>query len=125
LVGRHPIGVDLLRTAKARIRRTGPARRDRAAREPPPHRTYEITKAGREEFRDLLRQAWLGITRYSRPIDLAASFYDDLDRAEIIDLLKQRLDNLAQLERAFHPELTPPLSNPAQRAVVDDLRDLT
>jgi DNA-binding PadR family transcriptional regulator len=89
----------------------------------PPHRTYEITEAGREEFRDLLRQAWLGITRYSRPIDLAVSFYDNLDRAEIIDLLKQRLDNLVQLERAFHPELTPPLGNPAQRAVVDDLRD--
>jgi DNA-binding PadR family transcriptional regulator len=89
----------------------------------PVHRTFEITEAGRAEFKRLLRQAWLGITRYSRPIDIAVSFYDDLERDEIINLLKQRHDNLVQLERAFDPALTPRLTNAAQRAVVDDLRD--
>src|SRR5438874_2649873 len=36
----------------------------------PVRRTYEITEAGREEFRQLLRRAWVGITRFSRPIDV-------------------------------------------------------
>jgi DNA-binding PadR family transcriptional regulator len=89
----------------------------------PVHRTFEITEAGHAEFLRLLRQAWVGITRYSRPIDLAVVFYGEVERDEIIDLLKQRQDNLVQLERAFDPALTPPLTNAAQRAVVDDLRD--
>lgn len=89
----------------------------------PARRVYEITDAGREEFRDLLRRAWVGITRFSRPIDLAVSFYDDLDRDEIAELLTQRLHNLSVMLEAFDPEQTPPLANPAQRAVVDDLRD--
>jgi DNA-binding PadR family transcriptional regulator len=89
----------------------------------PAHRVYEITDAGREEFRNLLRHAWLGITRFARPIHLAVSFYDDLDRDEIEDLLSQRLENLRVMQQAFDPELIPPLGNAAQRAVVEDLRD--
>ena len=89
----------------------------------PTHRVYEITERGRDEYRNLLRQAWVGITRFSRPIDLAVSFYDDLSRDEIEELLTERLRNLSVLEHAFEPEQTPPLDSPAQRAVVKDLRD--
>jgi DNA-binding PadR family transcriptional regulator len=90
----------------------------------PVHRVYEITDAGREELRNLLRGAWLGITRFSRPIDLAVAFYDVLSRKEIEKLLKERLNNLAVLHRAFDPDQAPPLTgSAAQHAVVADLRD--
>jgi DNA-binding PadR family transcriptional regulator len=89
----------------------------------PAHRVYEITDAGREEFKNLLRQAWLGITRFARPIHLAISFYDDLDRREVEELLERRLENLRVMEAAFDPALIPPLGGDAQRAVVEDLRD--
>lgn len=89
----------------------------------PTKRVYAITDRGRTEFQRMLREAWVGIARFARPIDLAVSFYDALDREEIEELLEQRLRNLEILRGAFDIEHMPPLENPAQREVVVELRD--
>jgi DNA-binding PadR family transcriptional regulator len=88
----------------------------------PVHRVYAITDAGREAFRELLRTAWGSVTRYSRPIDLAVSFYYELPREEIVALLEHRLGDLAALEAVFAAEVDVPLGR-IQRSIVPDLRD--
>lgn len=89
----------------------------------PAHRVYEITDEGRSQFRSMLRDAWVDTTRYSRPVDIAVSFFDELPRAEIVPLLTERVDRLKLIESAFLVEPDLPNSGPAQRAVVQDLRD--
>lgn len=89
----------------------------------PAYRVYEITDAGREHFHALLRAAWVDTTRYSRPVDLAVSFYDDVPRREIVPLLTERVARLKAIEATFAAEPDLPDSGPAQRAVVTDLRD--
>ncbi len=89
----------------------------------PERRVYRITAAGRHEFVRLLKQSWLSITRFSRPIDLAVSFYDELERHEILELLNIRVNHLTGLAHAFEPSNMPPMASDAQHAVVTDLRD--
>jgi DNA-binding PadR family transcriptional regulator len=89
----------------------------------PAHRVFEITDEGRAQFRSMLRDAWVDTTRFSRPVDLAVSFFDELPRAEIVPLLTERVDRLKLIESAFLTEPELPNAGPAQRAVVQDLRD--
>ncbi|MGW2490634.1 PadR family transcriptional regulator [Streptomyces sp. NPDC001606] len=62
----------------------------------PPRTEYEITERGTEEYFTLLRQA---LVTHDRGIDLlsaALGFMVDLDRAEVLDLLRERLRRLAE-----------------------------
>jgi DNA-binding PadR family transcriptional regulator len=89
----------------------------------PAHRIYEMTAAGQEEFRRLLRDAWRRVSRVSRPIDLAVSFYDVLSRDEIVELLEARLEDLVALVELFDPMRPPETASDAQFAVITDLLD--
>lgn len=61
----------------------------------PPRTEYELTEAGREEYLRLLRAA---LTSYDQKMDMlsaAIGFMVDLPRAEVVALLRDRLERLA------------------------------
>jgi DNA-binding PadR family transcriptional regulator len=89
----------------------------------PERRVFQITELGKREFVRMLREAWLSITRFSRPIDLAVSFYDVLGRGEIVELLEQRIVHLTGMAQLFDPAHIGTMASDAQEAVVIDLRD--
>lgn len=72
----------------------------------PPHVDYEITDAGREEFLRLLRCA-LGTVDVRHPEMLTAGlgFLTELPRAEVLGLLRQRLEGLAVWRASVSPHV--------------------
>ncbi|MFB9907180.1 PadR family transcriptional regulator [Allokutzneria oryzae] len=55
---------------------------------------YEITDAGEAEYRNLLRNAWLGRNRTYDSLMAATALLPDMPRDELIPLLKQRITQL-------------------------------
>lgn len=87
----------------------------------PVRTVYAITDAGTAELRRLLADAWRGVIRYSRPIDVALSFSHHLPADEIVEHLRSRRSSLIQLREIFEQEVTKPLGR-RQRQMVPDLR---
>lgn len=73
----------------------------------PMRTTYEITDAGREELRALLRNFWTPPGRVARPVDLALQFVAVLPDAEIAALLEERLDALSNQALVVDPKFVP------------------
>ncbi|MEV6547419.1 PadR family transcriptional regulator [Streptomyces sp. NPDC051597] len=73
----------------------------------PPRTEYELTEAGREEYLKLLRAA---LTSYDQKMDLlsaAIGFMVDLPRAEVMALLRDRLERLAAWRSRVTEHYTP------------------
>lgn len=88
----------------------------------PVRHIFRITDAGSAELRRLLAQAWRGVTRFSRPIDVALSFYYVLSPAEIEEHLRTRLTILSQLRETFEDRHMPEPLGRLQAQMVPDLR---
>ena len=89
----------------------------------PVRTTYTITAKGRDELARLLREFWLPTARLARPVDIAFLFLRDLSRTELIGLLEQRLQGLANQQLVFRPEFVPLVEDPGTKAIVEDLFD--
>jgi DNA-binding PadR family transcriptional regulator len=87
----------------------------------PVRMTYEITDAGRDELRRLLRAFWTPPVRVARPVDLALQFVAALPPEEVELLLEERLQALANQAVIFEPALMPDFDDPARRNRVNDL----
>lgn len=95
---------------------------ERAGRRPV-RTIFRITEEGSAELRRLLTQAWSGLHRFSRPIDIALSFYAALPRAEIKELLDGRLVALRQLREVFEgDDFGGVVLGAYQKQMVPDLR---
>ncbi|MFD3677342.1 PadR family transcriptional regulator [Streptomyces sp. NPDC058613] len=73
----------------------------------PPRTEYEVTAAGREEYFKLLREA---LAAYDQKADLLSSaigFMVDLPRAEVLELLRERLGKLARWRSSVTEYYTP------------------
>ncbi|MER5868276.1 PadR family transcriptional regulator [Streptomyces sp. NPDC002044] len=73
----------------------------------PPRTEYEVTAAGREEYFKLLREA---LAAYDQKADLLSSaigFMVDLPRAEVLELLRERLGKLARWRTSVTDYYTP------------------
>ncbi|OUM98086.1 MAG: hypothetical protein BAA04_07570 [Firmicutes bacterium ZCTH02-B6] len=67
-----------------------------------PQRTvYRITEAGRDAFRELLRDACRTVVEPKYPIDLAVVFLGKLAPEEMVALLRERLQQLEQAQEAI------------------------
>jgi DNA-binding PadR family transcriptional regulator len=64
----------------------------------PPRTVFKITEQGKEELKNLLRQVWREPALLADPVDLALSLVMYLPKAEILDLLRQRLEKLDAIE---------------------------
>ncbi|MFG2722835.1 PadR family transcriptional regulator [Streptomyces sp. NPDC048416] len=62
----------------------------------PPRTEYELTDAGREEYFRLLRAALSSYNQKPDVLSAALGFMVDLPRAEVVALLRDRLDKLAR-----------------------------
>lgn len=62
----------------------------------PPRVEYEITDAGTQEYFRLLREALVARDRRIDMLSAAIGFMVDLERAEVVGLLRRRLDSLAR-----------------------------
>jgi len=84
----------------------------------PPHTDYEITEAGRAEFLRLLRYALATVdVRHPEMLTAGLGFLTELTRGEALQLLRERLDGLAE----WHASVTPHL---AIQDAGDHLREL-
>jgi len=89
----------------------------------PVRQIFRITDAGSQELRRLLADAWQGVTRFSRPIDAALSFYTMLPASQVRGLLRTRLETLRQLRVAFEDDVPPGVELGAlQKQMVPDMR---
>ncbi|MDQ8707823.1 PadR family transcriptional regulator [Streptomyces sp. LHD-70] len=73
----------------------------------PPRTEYEITEQGTEEYLKLLREA---LTSYDQKLDVLSAgigFIVDLPRAEAVELLKKRVENLRQWRTSVTEYYTP------------------
>ena len=106
-----------------RLERDGLIERTRSEQEGkrPVRHVYGITAAGSDELRRLLTEAWRGVTRYSRPIDVALSFFYELKPDEIEPLLRERLIDLTQLRVLFEDGQLPDSLGSLQKQMVPDL----
>jgi DNA-binding PadR family transcriptional regulator len=67
-----------------------------------PTRTiYHITDAGREALRNLLRQAWQEPEMSAKAVDFALSMQLQLPKEEVLELIRARLQTLAELSSAL------------------------
>jgi DNA-binding PadR family transcriptional regulator len=108
-----------------RLERDGLVERTRTEQDGkrPVRQIFRITPAGADELRRLIADAWRGVTRFSRPIDMALSFYDVLEPSEIKEHLDTRLATLQQLRVAFETDNLPGVELGAyQKQMVPDLR---
>ncbi|MEU3502816.1 PadR family transcriptional regulator [Streptomyces hundungensis] len=62
----------------------------------PPRTEYELTAAGREEYFRLLREALSSYDQKLDALSAALGFMVDLPRAEVLSLLRDRLERLAR-----------------------------
>jgi DNA-binding PadR family transcriptional regulator len=89
----------------------------------PVRHIFRITESGSTELRRLLGEAWRGVTRFSRPVDVALSFYHVLTPSEIKEHLDTRLATLTQLRVAFESDDVPGIVlGEYQKQMVPDLR---
>lgn len=107
-----------------RLEREGLIERTASEREGnrPVRRIFRITPDGATELRRLLAEAWQGVTRFSRPIDVALSFYHLLSQDEIEEHLHNRLRTLKQLREVFEEDRLDVELGRYQRQMVPDLR---
>jgi DNA-binding PadR family transcriptional regulator len=95
---------------------------EQAGKRPVRH-IFRITESGTMELRRLLTDAWRGVTRFSRPIDVALSFSNVLSTKEIKAHLRTRLATLTQLREAFESDDVPGVElGRFQKQLVPDLR---
>ena len=73
----------------------------------PPRTEYEITDTGTEEYLRLLREALVARERGIDMLSAAIGFMVDLDRAEAVDLLRERLRGLAEWRAAVIEHYVP------------------
>ncbi|MFJ8312351.1 MULTISPECIES: PadR family transcriptional regulator [unclassified Streptomyces] len=66
----------------------------------PPRTEYELTEAGREEYFRLVREALVSYNQKMDVMSAAIGFMVDLPRAEVIALLRDRLEKLAEWRRS-------------------------
>ncbi len=96
------VGFGSIYHALARLQEEGLIRELRTEQEGdrPPRSVYRITPAGRETFRELVRETCRSVQPERRAIDLALQFLAYLPAEERIALLQQRLAALEQRLRA-------------------------
>lgn len=73
----------------------------------PPRTEYEVTDAGREEYFKLLREALSAYDQKTDVLSAAIGFMVDLPRAEVLELLGERLAKLAGWRSAVTEYYTP------------------
>jgi len=73
----------------------------------PPRTEYEITEAGTQEYLALLREALAARERTIDVLSAAIGFMVDLERAEVISLLGERLRRLAEWRGAVLKHYVP------------------
>lgn len=73
----------------------------------PPRTEYEITEAGTQEYLALLREALAARERTVDVLSAAIGFMVDLERAEVVSLLRERLRKLAQWRGAVTEHYVP------------------
>ncbi|MET9131124.1 PadR family transcriptional regulator [Streptomyces antibioticus] len=73
----------------------------------PPRTEYEITEQGTEEYLRLLREALVARDRSIDTLSAAIGFMVDLDRAEAVGLLRERLRGLAEWRAAVTEHYVP------------------
>lgn len=62
----------------------------------PAKTVYQITAAGKEEFLRLLKKAWCEHKQIIFPFDMALFFIKYLSKAEAVQYLQQRIENVTQ-----------------------------
>lgn len=92
-----------------------------------PSRTvYEITDAGREAFKSLLRETWQAVERPTYAIDLALFFIHALPSPEVSEYLETRLTHLraalAHIDEHRRRQLDNPEVPAVARAIFDHSR---
>ncbi|MEU9255077.1 PadR family transcriptional regulator [Streptomyces sp. NPDC048270] len=73
----------------------------------PPRTEYEVTDAGRAEYFRLLREALAAYDQKTDVLSAAIGFMVDLPRAEVLELLGERLSKLAGWRSAVTDYYTP------------------
>lgn len=73
----------------------------------PPRTEYEVTEAGRAEYFKLLREALAAYDQKTDLLSAAIGFMVDLPRAEVLELLRERLSKLAGWRSAVTDYYTP------------------
>ncbi|WP_128375384.1 PadR family transcriptional regulator [Streptomyces cavernae] len=73
----------------------------------PPRTEYEITEAGTQEYLALLREALAARERTIDVLSAAIGFMVDLERAEVVSLLRERLRRLAEWRGAVTEHYVP------------------
>ncbi|MFE9771470.1 PadR family transcriptional regulator [Streptomyces sp. NPDC005931] len=73
----------------------------------PPRTEYEVTARGTEEYFRLLREALVARERSVDVLSAAIGFMVDLERAEVLELLRQRLRGLAEWRDAVTEHYVP------------------
>ncbi|WP_320776518.1 PadR family transcriptional regulator [Streptomyces sp. CRN 30] len=73
----------------------------------PPRTEYEITASGDREYFTLLREALVERDRHIDTLSAAIGFMVELERAEVVRLLRERLDRLARWRTSVTEYYTP------------------
>ncbi|GHI88942.1 PadR family transcriptional regulator [Streptomyces xanthophaeus] len=73
----------------------------------PPRTEYEVTDAGRAEYFKLLREALAAYDQKADLLSAAIGFMVDLPRAEVLELLRERLAKLADWRGSVTDYYTP------------------
>ncbi|WCD87163.1 hypothetical protein KPP03845_103536 [Streptomyces xanthophaeus] len=73
----------------------------------PPRTEYEVTDAGRAEYFKLLREALAAYDQKADLLSAAIGFMVDLPRAEVLELLRERLAKLAHWRGSVTDYYTP------------------
>ncbi|MFF9473288.1 PadR family transcriptional regulator [Streptomyces roseolus] len=89
----------------------------------PPRVEYEITEAGREEYLRLLREALATYDQQMDVLSAAVGFVVDLPRAEVVELLRERLRRL-DAWRTSVTEYYVPEGGPAQLGHIGEIMHL-
>ncbi|OEJ32555.1 PadR family transcriptional regulator [Streptomyces subrutilus] len=86
----------------------------------PPRTEYEVTDAGRAEYFRLLREALAAYDQKTDVLSAAIGFMVDLPRAEVLELLGERLSKLAGWRSAVTDYYTPE-SGPGQLGHIGEI----
>jgi len=92
-----------------------------------PERTrYEITPAGREHLRDLLRKAWRELPSPAEPFQLALAARSELEDEEIAQLLAERREalnaRLAHMDELARSAPAPEMAERQRALTLSELR---
>lgn len=89
----------------------------------PPRTEYEITRAGTEEFLNLLRSNLVSYDQRPDMLSAALGFIVDLPRGEAVDLLKQRVRGIEEWRRSVTEYYTPE-EGPEQLGHIGEIMNL-